>query len=107
MDDEVANVFVNDEAEIASDDFIQVSMSDSDAIKVPQCALCIGARETSRDAETVFRRNGRCGKRSDVEEDDHSGGRLELLQEMDKDGRSAVWTAGFIKKDAHASESAD
>ncbi len=42
-----------------------------------------------------------------MEEDDDSRGRLELLQEMDEDGRSTVWIAGFIEEYANASESAD
>ena len=42
-----------------------------------------------------------------MEEDDDSRGRLELLQEVDEDGRRTIWTAGFIEEDADASESAD
>ncbi len=42
-----------------------------------------------------------------MEEDDDSRGRLELLQEVDEDGRSTVWAAGLIEEDANASESAD
>ena len=67
----------------------------------------MGAGETSRHAETVLWGNRRGGERSDVEEDDDSGGGLEFLQEVDEDQGSTVWTACLVEENANASESAD
>ena len=59
MDDEVADVFVDEAAEVAGYDLVGVAVADGDAIKVLQFALGAGARETSGYAETVLRRDRR------------------------------------------------
>lgn len=106
MDDEIADVFVNEETEVAGQDFIPVAVSDGDTIEISQCALRAGTRETPADAETVFRRDRWGRERSNVKEYDDSRGSLELLQKVDKDKRRTVWTACFVEEDANTSESA-
>ena len=107
VDDEVTDVFVDEETEVTGDDLVRVAVSDCDTIKVLQCTLGTSARETSAHAETVFRRYRRDQERSDMEEYDDSGGSLKLLQKVDEDRRSTIRTAGFIEEDANATESAD
>ncbi len=59
MDDEVADVLVDEEAEVAGQDFVQVAMADGDPVEVAQCAVQACARKTPGHAETVFRRYSR------------------------------------------------
>lgn len=107
MNDEVADVFENEEAEVAGDDFVRVAVADDDAIEVLQGALLAGTRETPAYAKTVFGRYRRGWEGSDMKEDDDGGGSLEFLQEVDEDRRGTVRTACFIEVDADASKSAD
>ena len=107
VDDEVADVFVDGGAEIAGDDFVHVAVPDGDAVKVMQWALGAGGRETSGDAEPIFRCYRRGRERPDVEEHDNRRGRLEFLQEVDEDGWCPIRAPRFIEEDANASESAD
>ena len=107
MDNEVADVVVDEETEVAGDDFIRVAVSDGDPEEVLQGAFRAGAWETSGHAEPVFGRDRRGRERSDMEEDNDGRGSLEFLQEMDEDQGCSVWTTGFIEEDTNASESAD
>ena len=107
MDDEVADVFEDEEAEVAGDDLVRVAVADGDAVEVLQGALLAGAGETAAYAETVFGGYGWGREGSDVEEDDDGRGGLEFLQEVDENGRGTVWTACFVEEDADASKSAD
>ena len=58
MDDEVADVVVNERTEVAGDDLVRVAVADGDAVEVAQWALWAGPGETARHAETVFGRDG-------------------------------------------------
>ena len=107
MDDEVADVVVDEGPEVAGDDLVRVAVADGDAVEVLQGARGPGAGEAPRDAEAILGRDGRGGERVDVVEDDDGRGGLELLQEVDEDGRGAVRAARLVEEDADAAEPAD
>lgn len=79
MDDEFADVVVDEGAEVAGQDVVPVAVTDGDAVKVAQGARRAGVRETSGDAETVFGCDGWGRERSDVEKYDDCRSRLEFL----------------------------
>jgi len=104
-DDEGAEVFVDEEAEIGGEDVVGVAVADGDAVHVLQGRRGGGGeREAAGDGEAIFRRDGGGGEGPDVEENDDGGGGLEFLQEVDEDCGCAVGAAGLVEENADASK---
>lgn len=102
-DYEVTQLLVDEEPEVARDDFIRVAVADDDAEAVwSTCGATFGGGEAAGHCVSVLGWDRGQGKGPEVEEYDDIGGGKEFLEEVDKDCRGCGGLACFVEEDAYA-----
>lgn len=92
MDGEIAQLFVDEHAEVLGDNLVHVAVADDHAVAVWNASAL--------DGVALFRRDGGAGEGTEVEENHDLWGGGEFVEELDEDQRSHV--TDFVEEDAEA-----